>query len=169
MAKIALTDVLADPAGVARTVATLDCVDDASVLRTSKDRVTLQVVLLPYDPTGVFVADGYPIESVNVVIRSNGKVHAIPKSGKGRRWKHRYGRTDLCLWYPGDPAELRWTWDDGLEEYIRIVSRHLIYEEYWRRTGEWPVEDAPHGDPPGARWPVQTPKMRLAAQRSRRE
>lgn len=67
---------------------------------------------------------------------------------------------DLCLWYPNDPRSLRWEWDDGLVAYITIVHRHLQAEEFWRRTGTWPAEDAPHGDGPH---PIRTEAMRLAA------
>ena len=149
MAKLQLKDVRADPTEVARTLEDLDCIESASVLRLSEGHITFQITVLPCEP--VFISEGYPIEKVNILLYRNEDIHAIPKSGKGRRWKHRHRKfgvnTGLCLWYPHDPPELRWTWNDGLEEYVRIVARHLIYEEYWRRTGQWPVEDAPHGDP----------------------
>lgn len=44
--------------------------------------------------------------------------------------------------------------------YITIVHRHLQAEEYWRRTGRWPAEDAPHGE---GHHPIQTPEMQTAA------
>lgn len=148
MAKLHLEEVWGDTAAVVTSLEGLDCVDLASLLRRSAGQLTFQITLVPCDP--VLIAEGYPVEKVNLLLYRNGDIHAIPKSGKGRRWKHRYhnfgAATGLCLWYPNDPPELRWTWDDGLEEYVRIVSRHLIYEEYWRRTGEWPVEDAPHDE-----------------------
>ncbi len=71
---------------------------------------------------------------------------------------------ELCLWCPGDPRQLRWAWSDGLAAYITIVHRHIQAEEYWRRTGRWPAEDAPHG---GTSHPIQTSAMRTAATRVR--
>lgn len=167
MATIRLTDVLANPGVVAEGLQSMDCVDSASVVAHSEDRVTIRLVLLPHDPTGIFIAQGYPVETVQVVVRSDGRIRAVPKSGRGRRWKHRNSLDgillDLCLWDPHDPEEIRWSWDDGLEAYIRIVARHLIYEELWRRTDLWPVEDSPHGTPPDGAWPIRTSEMRRAS------
>ena len=167
MAKIGLTDVLGNPTAAACTLESLDCVDSASVRCAREDRVTLRIAVLPHDSSGYFISAGYPVERVNIVVRASGQIHAVPKSGKGRNWKHRNGWADLCLWDPHDPAAIRWTWDDGLEEYVRIVARHLIYEEYWRREGQWPIEDSPHGDPISDAWPIRTAEMRRAARRTR--
>lgn len=163
MAKIGLIDVLGDPDAAASALEELDCVGSAAVGRVGEDRVMLRVTVLPHDSSGYFIAEGYPIEEVNVVVRSSGQIHAVPKSGKGRTWKHRNGSADLCLWDPLDPVTIRWSWEDGLAEYVRIVARHLIYEEYWRREGRWPVEDSPHGHRVGDAWPVRTLEMRRAA------
>ncbi len=164
MAGIGLEEVMASPNLVAEALEALECVDSIAVKRVHKDRIVFQAVLLPYDPDGVFISQNYPIETVNIVILPSGKIYAVPKSGRGRRWEHRNYRYDvpmhLCLWYPHDPNELCWSWKDGLKEYVRILARHLIYEEYCRRTGEWPLEDAPHGYPSeGIYWPIRTPEM----------
>jgi len=146
--KLHLDEVWGNPVGATAILKELDCVEWVSLLRLSEGQLTFQITLVPCDV--VFIAEGYPVERINLLLYRNGDIHAIPKWRKGRKWNHRYRHfgiaTGLCLWYPHDPPELRWTWDDGLEEYVLIVSRHLIYEEYWRRTGEWPVEDAPHDD-----------------------
>ncbi len=172
MATIGLTDVLDDPAEAARTVAALACVDSASVVAHSDRRVVLRTILIPHDPSGVFVSQGYPIEAVHIVIHGDGRIHAVPKAGRGRPWKHRNSFAgvymELCLWDPRDSEAIRWSWADGLEEYVRIVARHLIYEEYWRRTGQWPVEDSPHGEPSDGAWPIRTARMREAVERWRR-
>lgn len=57
---------------------------------------------------------------------------------------HRYSDGRLCLWYPQDPVELRWTWQNGGEELIAHVCAHLIREYWWKQTGEWPGPEAPH-------------------------
>ncbi|MFF8805551.1 hypothetical protein [Streptomyces omiyaensis] len=82
------------------------------------------------------------------------RVHAKP----GVASKHRYAADDaLCLWYPYDPEERRWTSEKGLLDLLGIVERHLFLEHCWRRTGghaggDWIVEDAPHGLPEGRDW-----------------
>ena len=173
MAGIGLEEVMASSNSVAEALGSLECIDSISVKRVRKDRIVFQAVLLPNDPAGVFISQNYPIETVNIVIFPNGEIYSIPKSGKGRNWKHRYYPygvpMHLCLWYPDDPTELRWLWEDGLREYVRIVARHLIYEEYWRRTGQWPIEDAHHGYPPDrSAWPIVTPEMLKAIKGSHR-
>ena len=172
MATVGLNDILTDPDAVAGWVEALECVESAAVVGRKDDRVTFRVVLLPHDPTGLFISQGYPVEAAQIVVHSEGRIRAVPKSGRGRRWKHRNSimsvPLDLCLWDPRDPPEIRWSWEDGFEEYLRTVARHLIYEEYWRRTGEWPVEDSPHGDPPDGSWPIRTAEMRRVLRRRHR-
>jgi hypothetical protein len=104
---------------------------------------------------------GYPVELVRISIFADQQVVAVPIASHERTWRHRYpvdltlvGRSwqsalgGLCLWYPKDPPHLRWQWIDGFDAYVRIVQRHLWYEEYFRRNGAWPMEEAPHGEPP---------------------
>lgn len=57
---------------------------------------------------------------------------------------HRYGDGSRCMWYPDDPAERRWTRRDGPVVLLGHIVAHLIREEWWRRTGEWPGAEAPH-------------------------
>ncbi|KND26588.1 hypothetical protein IQ64_46470 [Streptomyces stelliscabiei] len=82
------------------------------------------------------------------------RVHAKP----GVPSKHRYRFDDaLCLWYPLDPAEQRWTSSKGLLDLIETVRTHLFLKHYWRLTGgeqggQWLVEDAPHGMPESDAW-----------------
>lgn len=57
---------------------------------------------------------------------------------------HRYSDGRLCMWYPEDPAELRWTWQNGGEELIAHICAHLIREYWWQQTGEWPGPEGPH-------------------------
>ena len=101
---------------------------------------------------------GYPTETVRLTVPPSGDPVAVAVPAD-REFLHRYPRTHpdelrkrvppleflvgaLCLWYPNDPIDLRWSWIKGLVDFVRIVQRHLWYEEHWRRTGSWPVEDA---------------------------
>lgn len=62
---------------------------------------------------------------------------------------HRYpdsGRRRLCMWYPTDPPNRRWSVDDGLLALFAIAADHLFKEAWWRETGEWLGEEAPHDD-----------------------
>lgn len=65
---------------------------------------------------------------------------------------HRLLDDALCLWFPDDPVEQRWTSSDGLVSLLDIVRNHLFFEDHWRRTGgsdggEWLGREAPHGRP----------------------
>lgn len=61
-----------------------------------------------------------------------------------RRSKHRYSDGSLCMWYPRDPEERRWVRSDGLVALIGLAIQHLFREAWWRETGEWLGEEAPH-------------------------
>lgn len=105
-------------------------------------------------------AAGYPVEPVRIILEeAYDEPRAYPLR-PGLRWLHRNpdpttidGYGSLCLWYPRDPRRLRWDWDDGFEQFVAIVHRHLIGEEFCRRAGRWPWPDAPHGDPVDRRQP----------------
>lgn len=57
---------------------------------------------------------------------------------------HRYFDGSLCMWYPDDPDEQRWTFRDGPAVLLGHIVAHLMREEWWRRTGEWPGTEAEH-------------------------
>ncbi len=58
---------------------------------------------------------------------------------------HRYRDGTLCMWHPDDdPSSLRWTQRDGGTSLLGHVIAHLLREQWWRRTGEWPGEEYPH-------------------------
>jgi hypothetical protein len=61
--------------------------------------------------------------------------------------KHTYGRNQLCMWFPSDPAERRWQREQGLLKLVDTSVTHLFKELYFRETGEWLGEEAPHGVP----------------------
>ena len=65
----------------------------------------------------------------------------------------------LCLYFRDDPDERRWTVDDGLVRLFDLARWHLECEHAWRMDGEWPTEDAPHGD--AARPVAPRPELKL--------
>jgi hypothetical protein len=99
---------------------------------------------------------GYPIELVRISQLADRR-HPVPYAmpvGSARTWLHRYPVSiedgfygQLCLWYPPDPSWRIWTWDRGLVDFVAITQRHLWLEEFYRREGYWPLDEAPHGDP----------------------
>ena len=126
-----------------------------SVVARHPDLLVLDVEFEP--PPSTFLP-GFPAERVHVSTTSSMEIVAVPEHSD-RQWLHRYPRCwpspglplvslagGLCMWYPGDPTHLQWTWNDGFDEYLRILQRHLWNEEYWRRFNEWPTEDVPHGE-----------------------
>ena len=154
---ISVTDVFDDPHAVADTIAVGQPLVVLEVLEHMDRRVQF---LGTFQPPAAFVRDGYPTEKALIVVTRSGPPRAIPV-GSARAWQHRNGPLELCLWFDGDPRGLRWEWDDGFASYVGIVHRHLTYEEYWRRTGQWPVEDVPHGQ---GDHPVRTLNMHWKAQ-----
>jgi hypothetical protein len=58
---------------------------------------------------------------------------------------HRYSDGTLCMWYPSDPPERRWTSADGAGALIANITAHLVREEWYRKTGEWVGEEVRHG------------------------
>lgn len=60
---------------------------------------------------------------------------------------HRFsdrGRTRLCIWYPSDPDAQRWVPTDGLLALFGMAQHHLFKEAWWRESGEWLGDEAPH-------------------------
>lgn len=60
---------------------------------------------------------------------------------------HRYADGSLCLYYPLDPVQRRWTPDKGLRSLISLAADHIFFEDWHRQTGEWIAPHAPHGFP----------------------
>lgn len=63
---------------------------------------------------------------------------------------HRMHDDSLCLFYPGDPLERRWTSEAGLHALLGLIGDHLFFETYWRASGgfaggDWLAPEAPHG------------------------
>lgn len=141
--------------------------------RARRHRTGSAVLDMTFRPPPEFAAEGYRAERGRICAHTDSRINAFPLGSRTRTWHHRnpspfgvgYGTLggDLCLWYPRDPRGLRWEWEDGLEEYVTRVHRHFFFEEYYRREGEWPVEDAPHGEPATGAHPILSPHMQRAA------
>lgn len=165
---LGLDDVLDDPRGIAEYLVESRCIFgliDIEVRIAVRNMVVFWLTLEPWTP---MAERGYPTEHVSITVWPGGRVTAVPIAASGRGWEHRnlylLGDLryvgDLCLWYPRDPRTLRWEWSDGLVSYVTIVHRHLQAEEFFRRNGTWPSEDAPHG---AGYHPIRTLAMRQAA------
>lgn len=113
------------------------------VVRPSQDRrggFAVRVVLTPAGVSAQEVTIEFPPDSRDVP-------HIwVP----GPTSPHRYADGTLCIWYPDDPPEQRWTWRDGGVALAGHICAHLIREAWWRQTGEWAGEEAPHGTPGGS-------------------
>jgi hypothetical protein len=145
-----------------------------AVDRIHETRSGVLVLDMSFKPLPELALEGYEGELARVTVRPDGRIHSFPR-GPERTWHHRYPSPlgeqfghlagQLCLWYPKDPRSLRWEWDDGLEQYVTRVYRHLFYEEYRRREGSWPVEDAPHDDLLAGAHPISSAFMRQEERR----
>jgi hypothetical protein len=60
---------------------------------------------------------------------------------------HRYRGGFLCMWHPTDSDEQRWVPGHGAAALLTRIIAHLMREEWWRRTGEWVGDEAPHDLP----------------------
>lgn len=47
------------------------------------------------------------------------------------RYKHIYQDGSLCMWYPKDPEEMRWVFQDGLLGLLKMIEDHLFKEAWW--------------------------------------
>ena len=178
-----LDHVRRNPHGCSRWLSTAGVVGGVEVKIVLHDhRVTTFDVR--FESPAIPELSGYPAEHVRVTVRANGEIFAVPVGSEDREWLHRYPRHSiaellshpksaavrwpfivgaLCLEYPKDPDHLRWHWSDGIDAYVRVVQRHLWYEEYWRRHGSWPIEDVPHGERSDGRLqPILTPALQVA-------
>lgn len=59
---------------------------------------------------------------------------------------HRNGELVLCLYFPRDPPERRWTESKGLTALFALARQHLAAEDIWRRDHRWVLDEAPHGE-----------------------
>lgn len=94
----------------------------------------------------------YEPRTARVVFRRTTPRHPRVTADGPTESRHRNPDGSLCLWYPGDGAERRWVFEDGLPQLLAIVTLHLFKEAHWRRTGghnggEW-LGDEVHDEQP---------------------
>jgi hypothetical protein len=175
-------EVWGDPARCCQVLVSTGAVTHMSVVvvaRAPRLR-TLEVTCVPPP-----IFEGYPVEVARVTVFAEGSVVAVSVGPTDRTWVHRYPPMSfdallthlgagtrvqwlnvagaLCLEYPGDPEMFRWNWSKGFDTYLKMVQRHLLAEEFARRYGKWPVEDAPHGLRPDGKPHPRTTPMAWAA------
>jgi len=86
---------------------------------------------------------GLPARHVRIVFAGTGSAPSVYADGPSDS-PHRYDDGSLCMWYPPDPAEARWTRRDGAAALLGHITAHLIREEWWRMTGEWTGDEVTH-------------------------
>lgn len=159
---IKLSEVLAEPARAAEDLEHGGNMFGVRAARGRSTRCGGAILELTLDPFPAFAAEDYPAEVIRISILRDERVFAYVLSGTERSFKHRNGapHRSLCLQYDADDDALKWLPRDGLEALVTLVHRHLIFEEYNRRHGHWPCEDAPHGSADGDSHPIVTADMR---------
>lgn len=86
---------------------------------------------------------GLPPRCLRIVFAGYGSVPSVYADGPAES-PHRYSDGSLCMWYPWDPEAARWTRRDGAAALLGHITAHLLREEWWRKTGEWVGDEAPH-------------------------
>ena len=61
--------------------------------------------------------------------------------------EHRFADGALCLYYPRDPEQRRWTSEKRLRALLGLAADHLFFEDVFRDTGDWIAPQAAHGFP----------------------
>lgn len=89
----------------------------------------------PQEEPSVFALNG-PTRSPH---RHPEKVLGNPKPEAG-------GCHELCLYFYGDHAEMRWRSSLGVIALFDMAARHLEAEHVWRSGKPWPLPEAPHGE-----------------------
>ena len=86
----------------------------------------------------------YEARRIRILFRGRSHVPCVFANGP-QESPHRYSDGSLCMWYPNDPMERRWVFDDGLLSLIGLAMVHLFREAWWRETGKWAGEEVAHG------------------------
>lgn len=86
----------------------------------------------------------YEARRIRIRFLGNSDVPVVLADGPDQS-SHRYHDGSLCMWYPDDPVENRWVFEDGLLALMGLVMTHLFREAWWRETGEWVGAEVSHG------------------------
>jgi hypothetical protein len=87
----------------------------------------------------------YELRNVEIRFEKWSKIPLVRVDGPGS--PHRYPDGTLCMWYPPDPSEEKWVFEDGLLALLNHVQAHLFREAWFREHGVWLGPQAPHGPP----------------------
>jgi len=90
---------------------------------------------------------GLPARHVRILFAGIGSAPFVHADGPAES-RHRYTDGSLCMWYPFDPKEARWTRREGAAALLGHITAHLLREEWWRMTGEWVGDEVTHDDEP---------------------
>ena len=85
----------------------------------------------------------YEARGIRIRFNGNSEVPSVFADGPEES-PHRYPDGSLCMWYPEDPIDHTWVFDDGLLHLIGLAMAHLFREAWWRETGEWVGEEVSH-------------------------
>lgn len=84
--------------------------------------------------------------TLRIELEEEQAVRVTPEEWSGPM-KHTFGANQLCMWFPRDPPGRQWDRSDGLLKVVDTAVGHLFKELYYRETGEWLGEEAPHEAP----------------------
>ncbi len=87
---------------------------------------------------------GTPTRTVQVIFPRGNPERPIVFSDGPTKSPHRFDDGSLCMWYPLDPTERRWTLNNGGEALLAHIASHLLREEWFRLTGAWAGEEVGH-------------------------
>jgi len=93
------------------------------------------------------VVPGFGRRIVTILFAKDSPRYPIVNTDGPAASKHRNPDGSLCMWYQWDDEERRWAFEHGFRHLIALSALHLFREAWWRETGEWLGEQAPHGDP----------------------
>jgi hypothetical protein len=99
------------------------------------------------------------LEGCVLRIKISGDSGRVWVDGFPGRFKHKYKEGNLCMWYPSDPPEKKWTIDKGLLALIDLALVHLFKERYAKDHPDepWLGDEVPHA--PGTAKTEQGPSQ----------
>ena len=87
--------------------------------------------------------EGRTTYQIKVRVPQAGRVQVlVTRPALDPRARHRYRDGSLCLY---DPDDRTWTRDMPLSKLVALAAVWLYFYEKWLTTGQWFVDEAPHG------------------------